>query len=313
MQARDEIKSRREAIERAYDKCKWFFIKQRRKIVAMIVENSKSAKVLHLKNRLITAKHGTFVMGIVNVTSNSFFVSSRGGVERALLLIEEGADLLDIGAESTRPGASFVEESEQLSLLLPVIKAVRKYSDIPISIDTRLKAVFKPCFDLGADMLNDISALEDDEDLSDFCAENEVPVILMHKRGTPQNMQQNTYYDNIVKTVDNYLEGRVQFALNKGIKEDKILLDCGVGFGKDTQGNIALIKNCGRLQGGRFPIVMGLSRKTVIGDITGRGVEERLAGTLCANLIAALKGASVLRVHDVKETVDALCVMQALL
>lgn len=147
---------------------------------------------LKLASKTIKSDLPAFVMGIVNATPDSFFSQSRGGIERALQLIEEGADILDLGAESTRPGSEYVSEEEEIRRLIPLIKEIRKHSDIPLSIDTRKAAVFKAAVEAGADILNDISALEDEPELADFCAENKLPVILMHKRGNPGTMQKNT-------------------------------------------------------------------------------------------------------------------------
>ena len=264
---------------------------------------------LNLKNRTITTDKSAFVMGIVNTTPDSFWSESRGGIERAFALIEEGADILDLGAESTRPGSSYISEEEEIKRLLPVIKEIRNHSDIPLSIDTRKKNVMKASFDAGADILNDISALEDDKEMASFCAESEIPVILMHKRGNPSTMQDNTEYSNVFDEVNSYLKRRVEYALAAGIKKDKIILDPGIGFGKDLDSNITLVNCCGELLDGEYPVLMALSRKTCIGQITNREVKDRLSGTLALDLIAVQQGAFMVRVHDVKETVDTLRIL----
>ena len=266
-------------------------------------------KTLSLSNRTITTELPAFVMGIVNATPDSFFEKSRGGAENALRLIGEGADILDIGGESTRPGSEYVGAEEEIRRVVPVIRAVRRVSDIPISVDTRKFEVMKAAFDEGADILNDISALEDDERLAPFCAETKIPVILMHKRGNPSTMQKNTVYKHVFDEVNEYLKNRVEYAKSCGIAEEKIWLDVGIGFGKNTRDNFELMRRCGEVLNGKFPVLMALSRKTCIGEATGRAVEERLSGTLSANLLSVLHGASLVRVHDVKETVDSLKVM----
>ena len=192
-----------------------------------------------------------------------------------------------------------------------MIRAVRRVSDIPISVDTRKFEVMKAAFEEGADILNDVSALEDDEKMASLCAEAKIPVILMHKRGLPSQMQKNTEYENVFDEVNEYLEKRVEFALSAGISEEKIWLDVGIGFGKNIRDNFTLMRKCGEILNGKFPVLMALSRKTCIGEVTGRAVEERLSGTISANLLSVLKGASILRVHDVKETVDSLKVLKA--
>lgn len=272
----------------------------------------KEQKEFSLAQRKIFTKLPAFVMGILNATPDSFFDKSRGGIERAFALIEEGADIIDIGGESTRPGSSYLSEEDELQRIIPIIQEIRKHSQIPISVDTRKLNVMKAAFDSGADILNDISALEDEPKLAQFCSKEKIPVILMHKRGIPSQMQKNTEYKNIFDEVNSYLKERIDFALENGIEKNKIILDPGIGFGKNLEGNLELIKNCGKFLNGEYPILMALSRKSCIGEITGREVGERLAGTLTADLISVINGASFVRVHDVKETVDSLKVLKAL-
>ncbi len=264
---------------------------------------------LFLKNRTITTELPAFVMGIVNVTPDSFWSGSRGDAERALSLVADGADILDIGGESTRPGSDYVSAEEEVRRIVPVIEEIRRKSDVPISVDTRKKSVMEAALAAGADMLNDISALEDDPEMASFCAASGIPVVLMHKRGLPSDMQDDTAYTDVFSEVDAYLSARVQVALDAGIPAEKIIVDPGVGFGKDTAGNAALIKNAGVLCGGKYMVLMALSRKSCIGQMTGRAVEERLAGTLAADLVSIMGGAGMVRVHDVRETVDTLKVL----
>ena len=264
-----------------------------------------------LADRFIETELPAFVMGIVNANGDSFWKESRGGLERAMSLISDGADILDIGGESTRPGSEYVDADEEIRRILPVIEAIRKESDIPISVDTRKFEVMKAAFDAGADILNDISALEDDERLASFAAEKKIPVILMHKRGIPTDMQSNTAYSNVLSDVGKYLSDRAEYAISKGIEPKKIIVDPGVGFGKDTKGNFALIKGCGKLCGGKYPVLMALSRKSCIGNVTGREVQDRLSGTITADILSVMSGAFMLRVHDVKETVDSLKILKA--
>lgn len=258
---------------------------------------------LELHNRTIKTERKAFVMGILNVTPDSFYEKSRGGLERAMRLIEEGADILDVGAESTRPGSSYIDEKEELSRLIPVIEEIRKKSDIPISVDTRKKNVMEKAFDAGADILNDISALEDDSEMGRFCAEKEIPVVLMH-RGKVSDVK------NAFLEVSEYLLSRIEFAESSGISPQKIIVDPGIGFNKGFEENVSLIKNSGRLCGGKYKILMALSRKRCIGEMTGRDVSERLSGTLAADLISVIKGCSLIRVHDVKESIDTLKVLE---
>ncbi len=267
-------------------------------------------KQLELSSRTISTELPAFIMGIVNCTPDSFFSKSRGGKELAFKLIDEGADLLDLGGESTRPGANYVSEQEEIKRIVPVIEAIRKKSSIPISVDTRKLSVMKAAYEAGADIVNDISALEDDENLASFASQKKLPVILMHKRGLPTTMQENTQYKNIVQEVSSYLLERANFAIKCGIPKEKIIVDPGIGFGKDLQGNLSLIANCSKICDGRFPLLMALSRKTCIGQVTKKDVSERLYGTLAANLLSVIKGAFMVRVHDVAPCKDTLAMLK---
>lgn len=263
-----------------------------------------------------------FVMGIVNATPDSFYAESRGGVERALQLIREGADILDIGGESTRPGYTPVSVEEEISRIIPVIQTVRRESSIPISVDTTKLEVFKEAFAAGADIWNDVTALSgakknngEDEKSSDgtaasfgepsresalFIAKTGVSVILMHTGQAEVN------------EVSDFLGQRAVFCLANGVASDKIILDPGIGFGKTREQNLNLIKAPLSICAGRYPVLMALSRKRCIGDMTGRPAEERLAGTLAANMISVQNGAKIIRVHDVSSTIDTLNVMKNL-
>lgn len=263
-----------------------------------------------LADRIICTQLPAFVMGIVNATPDSFWKDSRGGFERAMSLIAQQADILDIGGESSRPGSEYVSEQEEIERVVPLIEKIRKESSIPISVDTRKKSVIKAAVEAGANILNDISALEDDAEIASYCASVDIPVILMHKRGLPSNMQNNTFYNDVFNEVDSYLQKQADYAISCGIKSKRIIVDPGIGFGKDFEANLALIKNCGKLCNGRFPVLMALSRKTCIGQmIQKEEVGERLFGTLAANLISVQNGASFVRVHDVAETIDTLKVL----
>lgn len=266
----------------------------------------------NLKDRVLKTDKPAFVCGIVNANSDSFWKKSRGGFSLAKKLIDEKADILDIGAESSRPGSHYISEKDELKALIPLIRKIRKYSDIPISIDTRKMNVMKACVDEGADILNDISALEDDPEMGKFAARAKIPVILMHKRQNPVIMQEYTEYKDIFEEVQAYLYSRIEYARSCGIEESKIILDPGIGFAKDLTGNLKLIKNAGNLCGKKYPVMMALSRKSCLGQITGRTVEERLSATLAADLYSVMNGCTFVRVHDVKETVDTLAVLAAI-
>lgn len=260
--------------------------------------------------KTISTEKPAFIMGILNVTPDSFWKESRGGVEQALKLIEQGADILDIGGESTRPGFTEVPAEEEIARIVPVIKEIRKSSDVVISVDTRKASVLRAAVEAGADVLNDVSALEDDIDMADVAAELGVGVVLMHRFSGDE--QSRVSSSDVVGEVSAYLEKQVEYAVNHGIDKNQIIVDPGIGFGKTFEENITLIKDTDKLCKGKYPVLMALSRKRCIGTMTDTVVEERLAGTLAANMISVQRGAKIVRVHDVKETNDVLNVMKYL-
>jgi dihydropteroate synthase len=256
------------------------------------------------------------VMGIVNVTPDSF---SDGGahdtleaaVAHALRLIEEGADLLDIGGESTRPGAQGVSLEEELRRVVPVIERLAKQVKVPISIDTSKPEVMRAAVAAGAGMINDVYALRREGAL-EAAAALAVPVVLMHMQGEPRSMQQAPEYDDVVGDVHRFLAERIFAAEMSGVAKKNLVIDPGFGFGKDTQHNLALLAQLDRFTDLGVPVLAGLSRKRSIGDITGHeDPAHRVFGSVAAHLIAAQRGASIVRVHDVSATVDALKVWNA--
>ncbi|MBR5966172.1 MAG: dihydropteroate synthase [Treponema sp.] len=268
---------------------------------------------LPLANRTITTQNPAFVMSIVNADHDSFFAKSRGGFGLAKKHIEQGADIIDVGGESTRPGSRYIDAKEEIKRVVPVIKKIRRFSDIPISVDTRKYDVMSAAFDAGADILNDVSAMEDDPRLIKFCAEKKIPVILMHKKGIPAIMQNETNYDDVFKEVSGYLEERAEIALQNGISSDKIIVDPGVGFGKNVEQNAVLIKRAGELCHKKFMVLMALSRKSFFGAVCGRKVGDRLWGTIAADVYSILNGVSMVRVHDTAAAVDSVKVIKEIL
>jgi dihydropteroate synthase len=232
------------------------------------------------------------------------------GVERALEMEADGADIIDIGGESSRPGSSYVDEAEELRRVIPLIKGIRKRSAVTISVDTRKAAVMREAIDAGADICNDISALEDDPSLASLVRDSLIPVILMHKQGIPETMQADPKYRDAVAEVKDYLFARAHLAEGIGIKRDKIILDPGIGFGKRYEDNRSLIAGLSSIAAGEYPVVAALSRKTCIGTMTGSDTRDRLAGTIAANMVAVQNGARIVRVHDVREHRDMLSVLQ---
>ncbi|MDI1308293.1 MAG: dihydropteroate synthase [Methylotenera sp.] len=256
------------------------------------------------------------VMGIVNVTPDSFsdggkFSSTELAIEHALKLIAEGADILDIGGESTRPGAAIVSLDEELKRVIPVIEALSKTCHVPISIDTYKPEVMRQAIAAGVDIVNDIRALQEPNAL-EIVAQSKVGVCLMHMQGTPQTMQLEPYYADVVSEVKQFLVDRMNATLAHGIEKNRILLDPGFGFGKTRAHNIALIQHLDELNKIGQPMLVGLSRKSVLGSITGGDEGQRLYASIAASVISAMKGAKIIRVHDVKATVDALKVVTAI-
>ncbi|KAF1698588.1 dihydropteroate synthase [Pseudoxanthomonas jiangsuensis] len=258
----------------------------------------------------------TRVMGIVNVTPDSFsdggaHATTDAAVDHALRLVEEGADILDIGGESTRPGAEEVPLEEELRRVLPVIERLARETSVPLSIDTCKPEVMRAAVAAGAGMVNDIRALEAEGAL-DAAAALGVPVVLMHMRGQPRSMQDDPRYDDVVAEVHRYLAERIFAAELAGIAKKKLVVDPGFGFGKTTAHNLALLAGLERFTELGVPVLAGLSRKRSIGEWTGRQMPaERAAGSVAAHLVAAQRGARIVRVHDVAATVDALKVWEA--
>ena len=258
-----------------------------------------------------------YVMGIVNVTPDSFsdggkFSSTDIAVAHALELITEGADILDIGGESTRPGATPVSLDEELSRVIPVIQALKPLVRIPLSIDTYKPEVMRAAIAAGADVVNDVRALQEDGAL-EVVANSNAGICLMHMQGTPQTMQLDPTYDNVVMEVKQFLIDRLHAVLAHGIARERVLLDPGFGFGKRTVHNIALIQHLDKFVDLGQPLLVGLSRKAVLGAIVGGDEQQRLHAGIAASVISAMKGAKILRVHDVKATVDALKVVTAVM
>jgi dihydropteroate synthase len=254
------------------------------------------------------------VMGIVNVTPDSFsdggrYVSFSNAIDHARQLIEDGADMLDIGGESTRPGAAEVGEQEELDRVLPVIEGLRGIA-VPISIDTWKPAVMRAAIKAGATMVNDVNALQA-EGAIQAVATSDAAVCLMHKQGTPQSMQQHPSYDDVVLEVADFMRQRIAAVAAAGVGRDRIVIDPGFGFGKSLAHNLALLRELAAFTKLGLPVLAGLSRKSMLGAITGREVGERLAASVAAAMLAVQRGAAIVRVHDVRETVDALKILNA--
>ena len=233
-------------------------------------------------------------------------------MEAALEMERNGADIIDIGGESTRPGAAYVSLDEELERVVPAVEELRKRSGVVISVDTRKSAVAAAAVGAGADIINDISALEDDPETVVLAARENKYLILMHKQGRPDTMQINPSYEDTVSEIRDYLLSRAEAAMTAGVPRDRIILDPGIGFGKRQEDNLAILKNIDVFKETGFPLLIALSRKSFIGNILGNDPEERLAGTLAANLFSLVHGADIVRVHDVKETSDTLKIAKEL-
>ncbi len=273
---------------------------------------------LHLQNRYLELK-SPVVMGVLNVTPDSF---SDGGhfhhlddaLKHAGQMIKDGAAIIDVGGESSRPGARAVDSDEEIDRILPVIEKIKEEFQVIVSVDTYKDRVAKTAVtEAGADMVNDISGLQFSDNMAETVAKLDVPVVLMHIKGTPENMQTHPYYQELIPELKHYFYTRIDYALTSGIKKEKIIIDPGLGFGKRVEDNIEIIRKLGEFKEFELPIMIGLSRKSFLGAITGEPLPlEREAETLCANMVAILNGASIIRVHHVKNTVKAIKVLTRL-
>ncbi|KAA9219700.1 MULTISPECIES: dihydropteroate synthase [Aerococcus] len=258
----------------------------------------------------------TEIMGIINITKNSFYKESRVSEENLMQrvdqFIQEGAFILDIGAESTRPGIDPVDEQTEIQNIQRAVSMIReKYPNILLSIDTYRATTAEAAILAGADIINDISGLTFDERMADVVAKYQVPIIIMHIKGKPKDMQNDPHYDDLITEVEEFFDQQIQLALDHGIQRDKIILDPGIGFGKNYEHNVSLIKNIDFMKKYQLPILLAVSRKTFIGQRLG-GLEpsERLEGTIAVSCFAAMKGIEMVRVHDVKENLRAIRVME---
>jgi dihydropteroate synthase len=254
------------------------------------------------------------VMGILNITPDSFsdggmYLDSNAALKRADKMIEEGVDIIDIGGESTRPGSDTVSADEELKRITPIIEGIKKISDIAISIDTYKPEVMKEVIGMDVAMINDIFALQKPNAI-DLIKKSNVGVCLMHMQGTPKTMQLNPTYKNVVSEVRSFLEERANLIANEGIDKSRIILDPGFGFGKTFEHNIDLLQNIESFQSLNLPILVGLSRKSFIRKILNGDHDDHLSGSISAAILSVLKGAKILRVHDIKETQSALKIIR---
>jgi len=283
----------------------------------MIMTTTKLS-VFHLGGVTFDFAERTYIMGILNVTPDSFSDGGRyldvdRAVEHGLELVEQGADILDIGGESSRPkgaaygiGAQPVPAEEELSRIIPVLSKLRTMTGVPLSVDTTKAVVAREALNVGGVMINDISGFHADETMAETIGRSGAAAVIMHMQGTPQSMQDNPMYEDLIEDISAYFTRALSVAKSSGISQ--VFLDPGIGFGKRQEQNLQLIKGLSRFQEFGYPILVGPSRKSFIGNILDRPVSDRLEGSLAAAVACALNGANVLRVHDVKETKRALAV-----
>ncbi len=276
------------------------------------------------ERRFLSTRHGqldftrrTLVMGILNVTPDSFYGGSRHpepakAVADGVAMAASGASIIDIGGESTRPGAQAVTEAEELARILPVVRDLRREVAVPISIDTYKSNIARAALAAGADIVNDISALRFDPAMVSLVAAEKVPIVLMHMRGTPQTMQAEPHYDDVTREVRDFLAAQMYEAMDAGVEPEAIILDPGIGFGKTIGHNLQLLRGLPVLAALGQPLLVGVSRKAFIGKILGLEPSDRLEGSLAATVAAGLSGANIVRVHDVAETSKAIRVADAI-
>ena len=273
---------------------------------------------INIGSAVFDLRKKTCVMGILNVTPDSFcdggkHLKVEEALSAALQMIEDGANIIDVGGESTRPGADPVDLETELNRVIPVIKAIRKNSDIPISIDTYKSIVAEEALKSGAELVNDISGLIFDPDMAKIIKQYDAAVALMHIKGTPRDMQNDPKYANLIDEIMKFLSESIQTAINSGITRNKIIIDPGIGFGKTVEDNYKILRYLSEFLSLGQPILLGLSRKSFIGKLLDLPVDERLEGSLASMAVAIMKGAGIVRVHDVKESVRAVKVVDSIL
>ena len=280
---------------------------------------SESKLQTNLADGRVLTYDKVLIMGIINITPDSFYANSRTAIEEVVAkagqMLADGADILDIGGESTRPGSEAVEAEEEQARVVPVIEALRKaYPDAVISIDTYRASTARAAIKAGADIINDISAMEADAEMLDVVVETNAPIVLMHMRGTPKNMQTQCEYKNVVEEVAVHLAERANLLRERGVGADKIILDPGIGFAKNAEQNLKLMRDLHALTSFGYPVLLAASRKGTIGKVLGDlPAEERLEGTIATSCQAVYAGANMVRVHDVKENLRAIRMLEAIL
>ena len=277
---------------------------------------SKTQYAVRCRKRTLTLGKRTLLMGVLNVTPDSFsdgglFYDKEKAIRHGLRMVEEGADIIDIGGESTRPGSKPLELEEELRRVIPVIKSIAAEVDVPVSIDTYKSTVAQKAIEAGAEMINDISGLNFDPTLAEVASREDVPLVLMHIRGTPETMQKNVHYDSLFSEILHYLKDSIHRAESAGLDPGQIIIDPGIGFGKTVEDNLFIIRNLFEFRILGKPILLGTSRKSFIGKILDTEVGDRLEGTLSSIAVGVLNGANFIRCHDVLQAKRAIAVADA--
>jgi dihydropteroate synthase len=277
---------------------------------------SKKRKNLHLKDLTLPVGERTCIMGVLNVTPDSFsdggkHLDPESAVRHAVKMAEEGADIIDIGGESSRPGAKSVSEEEEIGRIIPVIKEIKRSTDVILSVDTHKSGVARRALEEGVSIVNDITALGDPE-MAGLVAEFDAGVVLMHMRGTPEAMQDDPNYTDVVGEIIEYLRQAAEKAQNAGIPPGRIIIDPGIGFGKKLEHNLAILENLGQFKKLEKPILVGTSRKSFLGELTGKDITGRIFGTAASVAVSVMEGADIVRVHDVGAARDVVRVVDAI-
>ncbi|MDR4493812.1 MAG: dihydropteroate synthase [Nitrospirales bacterium] len=272
---------------------------------------------LHCRGHAIALGGRCLVMGVLNVTPDSFsdggqFLTLSQALHHAEQMLDDGADMIDVGGESTRPGTLYMDEAEEISRIRPIFEVLGRQAKVPLSIDTRKSSVARIALDLGASIVNDVSALQDDPEMVRTVRETDAGVILMHRKGHSITMQDKPFYRDVVREVRGFLRDRATVAEQVGISSDRIIVDPGIGFGKTRDHNLKLLANISQIQELGFPVLIGASRKAFLGELTGRPVGEREMGHAAVIATAVWQGVHLVRVHDVKAVSDVVKVAQAL-
>jgi dihydropteroate synthase len=274
---------------------------------------------IKLKNGRALEITRPLIMGILNVTPDSFSDGGRypgpdEAIEAARRMIDDGADIIDVGGESTRPGSEPVSPETELDRVIPVIRGIRSFTERPISIDTTKAGVAREALAAGADIVNDISAFRFDKEMIEVVAEASVPIVLMHMQGKPKTMQHDPFYTDCINEIMQFFSERIHYCLNYGITQDRLILDPGIGFGKRLGDNLMILSKVGEFRRFDCPVMVGASRKSFIGMAGGTtsAPETRIGGSIAAALIAIINGASIIRVHDIPETIEAIKIYQAI-